>query len=79
MSATGFVFDSDQLEAAGRQFVEQGPVATRDLRQAEVDGAKNFLLSDAARKLRIDRPEPPKREPARTVLGIDEELRAERG
>lgn len=53
MSTTGFCFDSDQLDVAGRLFVEQGPADTRALRQAEVDGAKNFLLSDAARKLRV--------------------------
>ena len=53
MSALGFCFDSDQLDAAGRLFVEQGPAATRDLRQAEVAGAMNFRLSDAARKLRV--------------------------
>lgn len=54
MSASSYVFDSDQLDAAARQFVEQGPKDTRALRQAEVDGARNFLLSDAARKLRIE-------------------------
>ncbi len=53
MSADSFVFDTDQLHAAGRQFVEQGPTATKAQRQAEVDGALNFLLSDATRKLRV--------------------------
>lgn len=50
--STSFVFNIEQLRAAGERFVADGPAATRAQRQAEVDGALNFLLSDAATKLR---------------------------
>lgn len=55
-----FYFDEDKLRAAGERFVADGAgdQKMRAVRQAEVDGALNFLLSDAARKLRVERADP---------------------
>lgn len=60
MSGAVFTFTEDQLRAAGERFVADGAgdKSQRALRQAEVDGALNFLLSDAARKLRVGGPQP---------------------
>lgn len=55
MSGATFTFTEDQLRAAGERFVIEGPQDKNfvAMRQAEVDGAMNFLLSDAAKKLRV--------------------------
>lgn len=59
MSGQAWVFDEDMLRAAAERFVGDGAGADklRALRQQEVDGAMNFLKSDAARKLRVERAE----------------------
>lgn len=62
VNANGFVFTSSQLEEACTAYVENGPAVTKKLRQDEVDGAKAFLLSEAASSLRIKpAPLPPSR------------------
>lgn len=68
---TAFVFDLEQLRAAGERYVAEGPAGTRAQRQEEVDGALMFLQSDAAAKLRpvgLQPKDQPLAKPARTVL-----------
>lgn len=50
-----WTFDEAKLHAAGERFVEDGAPGNdaRALRQQEVDGALNFLKSEAAAKLRV--------------------------
>lgn len=49
-------FDTDKLNAACEAYVENGvkDPKQRALRQEEVDGAKAFLGSEAAKKLRVE-------------------------
>ena len=71
MSGAYFHFTEDQLREAGKRHVEQGAsdMRMRADRQADVDGALNFLLSDACKKLRTD--PKPAQAPARSVLDVE--------
>lgn len=59
MPATAFVFDSDQLDAALSRWPEGAPDDQARLFRAAV---RDFLQSDAARKLRVI-PSPPSTSP----------------
>lgn len=48
-----FAFSLDRLRSALLLHVQQGPPATRHLRQEEADGCMNFMQSDAAMPLRL--------------------------
>ena len=61
----------DQLRTAAIDFIGNGPAGTKALRQAEVDGAFNVLMSASCKKLRTDPTPPP--QPQRTVLGAHKE------
>lgn len=57
MSGVAFVFSEDQLRAAGERYVAEGSVGSVWTRKADVEGALDFLLSDQAQKLRVQKRE----------------------
>lgn len=72
MSGFMLIVTKDQLERAGVEYVANGPVATRALRQDEVDGAMVFLQCEALAKHR--KPvEPHPAVPHHTVLSHQQE------
>ena len=53
MTATILVYDEQKFEDAARRYIEEGSPVLKADRVADVDGAKRFLQSDAAEKLRV--------------------------
>lgn len=51
--ATILVYDQQKFDDAARQYVEEGAPILKAERQADVDGARRFLLSEAAAKLHV--------------------------
>jgi hypothetical protein len=54
MPMTILVYDAAKFDAAAEKYVSDGSPILRAERQRDVDGARTFLASDAARKLYVE-------------------------